>query len=307
METIYVAGHKSPDLDSVMGSISYAYLKQAVDSGKTYQPVVAGDLNPETKYIIEKYQLDTPPLLESVAGKSVILVDHNEEYQAIDGIKEAKILEIIDHHKMAFSYSDPIKIIIDPIGSSCSVIAKMFRAENIEIPKNLAAGMLAAVLTDTVITKSPTTTPEDLTIIQELAEIAGISDWKTYGMEIFKVRSSISDLDDEDIITSDYKDFDIGGHKFGIGQIETVDIDDFSDRKLGLLEELENRRQHNDYHSVVLFITDIIKEESLFLIASEQASEIAQAFDKQLEGNSFVAPVLSRKKEVVPKLIHQFS
>ena len=156
MKTIYICGHKSPDLDSVMGSISYAYLKSQVDTKHEFKPVITGSVNNETAYILDKYDIQAPGVLDSIANQSVILVDHNEGHQAIDGLAEAEILEVIDHHKLDFSYHTPIKIIIEPIGSSCSVIYKMFRAEGIDIPQNLAAGMLAAVLTDTVITKSPT-------------------------------------------------------------------------------------------------------------------------------------------------------
>ena len=302
METIYITGHKNPDLDSVMGALAYAYLKSNVDTERSYVPVVPGSINAETKYILEKYTLETPTVKESVAGEKVILVDHNEKEQAIDDMHDATILEVIDHHKMQFSYSDPIRIIIEPIGSSCSVIAKMFKADGVTIPENLAAGMLAAVLTDTVITKSPTTTDEDLKIIEELAQLAGIDDWKAYGMEIFKVRSSVSDLTDAEIITADYKDFDIHGNKIGIGQVETVDIGEFENRRESLLKALADKKEAGAYHSVILFLTDILKEESHFLIASDEPDTVAQAFSTEQRDNMFTAPVLSRKKEVVPNL-----
>jgi len=307
METIYIAGHKSPDLDSVVGTIAYEHLKNKIDSENKYVPVIAGKLNAETKHVLSRFKLDTPELMESIADKKVILVDHNEAYQAIDGLDKAQILEVVDHHKMSFSYNEPIKIMIEPIGSSSNVIAKMFKEAGVEIPKNLAGAMLGATLTDTVITKSPTTTPEDLEIIEELAKTAGISDWKEYGMEIFKIRSSVSELSDEQIITSDYKDFDIGGKKFGIGQVETVNIAEFDGRRDGLMKALKEKRSSQDYHSTILFLTDILKEESHFLVASDEADKIAGAFEQKSEGNSFVAPVLSRKKQVVPSLMKHFS
>jgi manganese-dependent inorganic pyrophosphatase len=306
METIYIAGHKSPDLDSVMGSISYAYLKSQVDTKHKFQPVITGELNLETKYILDKYDLAPPDQMDSLSGKSVILVDHNEAYQAIDGLAEAEILEIIDHHKMSFDYHAPIKIIVEPIGSSCSVIFKMFKAEQVDIPQNIAAGMLAAVLTDTVITKSPTTTRQDREIIPQLSDIAGIDDWHEYGMEIFKVRSSVSDKTDEEIIVSDYKDFEIGGSKFGIGQVETVDITEFDDRKQDLLDALQSKRSHENYHTIILFITDILAEESTFLIASTDEDKVARAFGTTCKDHQFIAPVMSRKKQVVPSLMKEF-
>lgn len=307
MKTIYVAGHKSPDLDSVMGCISYAYLKSQVDTKHTFLPTVTGELNPETNYILETYDLEAPQKKDSVANESVILVDHNEAYQAIDGLDQAEILEVIDHHKMSFDYHTPIKIIVEPIGSSCSVIYKLFHAEDVAIPKNLAAGMLAAVLTDTVITKSPTTTKQDRKIIEELAGIAGIDDWYKFGMNIFKVRSSVASKTADEIIVSDYKDFEIGGYKFGIGQVETVDIKEVLGRKSELLAALAIKQNVGDYHTAILFITDVLAEESTFLVASAKPDAIAAAFDQNLVDNSFVAPVMSRKKQVVPSLSKQFS
>lgn len=306
METIYVAGHKSPDLDSVIGTIAYAYLRNKKGNGNNYVPVVAGELNAETKYILSRFELATPEQMKSVAGKKVVLVDHNEAYQAIDGLDEAQILEVIDHHRMNFSYSEPIRIVIEPIGSSSNVIAKIFKADDIAIPANLAGAMLGATLTDTVITKSPTTTAEDITIIQYLADVAGILNWKEYGMEIFKVRSSVSELKDEQIVLADYKDFDIGGKKFGIGQVETVDISEFDSRKEGLLKALKDIQSSGDYHSVILFLTDILEETSHFLMASEEPDRIAEAFGQINDTNSFTAPVLSRKKQVIPSLMEQF-
>lgn len=307
MKTIYITGHTKPDLDSVAGAIAYAFLKQRTESDETYVPAAVGELNAETKYILGKYNMPKPELLTSVAGKSIILVDHNEREQALPDISEATILEVIDHHKMNFSYSDPIRIIIEPLGSSCSVIAKMFKADDIPIPPDLAGVMLGAILTDTVITKSPTTTEEDKRIIGELAALAGVEDWKAYGMEIFKVRSSVSDLKDEEVITADFKDFDIGGKKFGIGQVETVDVAEFDDRIQDLLAALEEKRKKESYHSVILFISDILKEESNFLVSSEEPEKVAGAFGKELAGGTFAAKILSRKKEVVPALMKAFS
>ena len=306
MKNIYIAGHKSPDLDSVIGCIAYAHLKNELDSNNTYVPVIAGAINAETEYVLEQCDLETPELKESLEGEHVILVDHNEAHQAIDKLEDAIILEIIDHHKMDFSYHTPVRIMIEPIGSSCNVIAKMYKADDVVIPQNIARAMLAASLTDTIISKSPTTTPEDIKIMNDLAEIAGVADWKTYGMEIFKVRSSVADLSDEQIITADYKDFEIGGHKIGIGQVETVDVSDFDDRTEGLLTTLTSHKESGGYHSVILFITDIIKEESHFLFASEAPDTVAEAFGQSQTNNTFIAPVLSRKKQVVPQLIEAF-
>ncbi len=307
MEKIYIIGHKSPDLDSVAAAISYANFKNILEQTDKYIPARAGDLNRETKYLLEKLQLNEPELLSGAEEKNLILVDHNEFSQAVEGIEEAKIQEILDHHKVNFQYSEPIYFTVKPWGASCSIIAQMYFDAGIEIDKSLASLMLGAVLVDTVITKSPTCTDKDKEIIKQLAELAGIDDWKDYGLEIFKVRSSVSELSAAEIIKSDYKDFNFKAGKFGIGQVETVDLNEFDNRREEIIEELEKIRKEGGYHTVILFITDIMKEGSLFLVATQDPESIEKALDTKLENNQiYLDGVISRKKQVAPKLTQFF-
>ncbi len=307
MEKVYVIGHKSPDLDSIAAAISYANLKNVLEQTNKYIPARAGDLNKETKYLLEKLQLNNPELLSEAKGKNLILVDHNEFSQAVEGIEEAKIQEILDHHKVNFQYSEPIYFTIKPWGASCSIITQMYFDANIEINKSLASLMLGAILVDTVITKSPTCTDKDKEIIEQLAKLADIDDWKNYGLEIFKVRSSVSELSAAEIIKSDYKDFNFKAGKFGIGQVETVDLSEFDDRREEIIEELEKIRQEGGYHTVILFITDIIKEGSLFLVSTQDPEGIEKALNTKLDDNqTYLDGVISRKKQVAPKLTQFF-
>lgn len=306
-EKIYVVGHKSPDLDSVAGAISYAELKNKIESTDRYTPAVAEEVNRETKYILERFGFSVPDILKSAKDKSVILVDHNEASQTVDGMDEANILEVLDHHKIDFSYGIPIEFNVRPWGSTNSLIAAEFAKNNFDIEKNLAGIMLAAVLVDTVITKSPTCTEKDKEIIEELAKTAEISDWKEFGMEIFKVRSSISDLSDEAIVKYDYKDFNFKAGKFGIGQVETVDLSEFESREDGLLTAMDKIREEGGYHSVILFITDIIKEGSKFLVSTSDQAGFERAFDTKLENNRvYIDGIISRKKQITPNLIEVF-
>lgn len=307
MSTIYITGHRNPDLDSVAAAIAYAYLKAQIDPANAYIPAAAGPLNKETAYLLDKNPvIPKPEILENVDGKTVILIDHNEPGQSPESVDKAKILEIIDHHKLDFSYHEPIRILIEPIGSSSSIVYKLFKQHAIAVPKELAAVMLGAVLVDTVITKSPTCTAEDTAIIAELAEISGIANWEEYGMEIFKVRSDLNDLSDDAIVTADFKDFEVYGRKFGVGQVETADMSVFEARKAGLLSALEKKKTEGSYHSVALFISDIINEDSLFLVASDEPEKIAGAFGQTIANGEFTAKVMSRKKEVLPKLMEEF-
>ena len=305
---IYVIGHKSPDLDSVIGAISYANFKNKIKNTDIYQPAIAGDLNEETKHVLMKAKLSLPVLLEDLTEKKVIMVDHNEFSQAINNIEKAEILEVLDHHKINFQYSFPIIFKTAPLGASCSLIYQEFKKHSILIEENLALAMLSAILVDTVITKSPTCTEVDKEIIEDLAKLANIDDWRSYGIELFKTRSSVEKLKVDEIITSDFKEFDIKDGKIGIGQVETVDLSSFEERKTELLQALKDLKEKENFHSVILFITDIIKEGSLFLISSNEKEKINQAFNVEFIDNTcYINGIISRKKQVVPKIKEVFN
>jgi manganese-dependent inorganic pyrophosphatase len=306
-DKIFVIGHKSPDLDSVAAAIAYADFKNKVEQTDKYVPAITGDVNKETAFCLEKFGFSAPQLLSSLAGLEVVLVDHNEAAQSADGISEAKVVEVLDHHKIDFKAADPIQFVVLPWGSSCSIIAHMCDKNSVAISASLAGLMLSAILVDTVITKSPTCIDKDREIIANLASLAGISDWQAFGMEIFKVRSSVSELSAAGIIGSDFKDFALKAGKFGIGQVETVDATEFSAREEELMNQLNQLRQDGGYHSTVLFITDIIKEGSLFLVSSSDLPAIEAALDAKLpDGKTYIAGILSRKKQVAPKFTEYF-
>lgn len=304
---IYIIGHKNPDLDSVAAAITYAKYKNIVEKTDKYCPAVTGVLNKETKFVLEKFSVDAPKVLTGAKDCDLILVDHNESQQSIDGVEEARIHEILDHHKLDFSYPTPIKVTIESWGASCTIIANLFFANNLEIDQATAGLMLSAILVDTVISKSPTCTEIDIETMDKLAQIAGVDSWKDYGMELFKVRSDMSDMSEEAIIKSDYKDFDMGGRKIGIGQVETADLSEFIDRQEKLLATIEKIKVEGEYFAVILFLTDIIKEGSLFLVKTDDARGFQQAFGENLDNNSaYVAGIISRKKQVAPKLMEVY-
>ncbi len=304
---IYVIGHKSPDLDSVAAAIALADFKNKEANSNDHTPAIAGDVNKETAYCLEKFGFSVPEKIESLDGKEVFLVDHNEETQIAGGGVGAEIVGVWDHHKIAFKCDKPIEFKNLPWGSTATIIAQHYFWKEIELSKELAGLLLSAVLVDTVITKSPTCTEVDKKIIPELAKIAGIDDWQAFGMEIFKVRGAVSEMRDEDIIKNDYKDFEFKAGKFGIGQIETVDLSDFSSREDVLVAGLDKIRDEGGYHSVILFITDIMKEGSQFLISSSDMPAIEKALGKSLENNRvYVDGIMSRKKQVVPMMTEVF-
>lgn len=306
-DKIYVIGHKSPDLDSVASAISYSNYKNKLNNSNNYIPVIAGDINRETRYVLEKLSIEIPDILDDATDKKIILVDHNESIQAIDGIDSAEIVEVLDHHKVDFKYSDPIEFIAMPWGASATIIADMYIKNNIEINADIATLMLSAILIDTVITKSPTSTRKDMKIIEVLSKIAELDDWEKYGMELFKIRSSVSGLSSGEIIKSDFKDFNLSSGKFGIGQVETVDIDDVLKNEGDLINELNKIKESGGYHSVILFITDIINEGSKFLISTNDIGGMEKSLGKKIEnGTVYLDDIISRKKQVAPMIVGVF-
>jgi manganese-dependent inorganic pyrophosphatase len=306
-EKVFIVGHKSPDLDSVAAAITYANLKNILEKTDKYIAMVPGELNAEAKYALEKFDYAIPDLLEDGKDKQIILVDHNEMSQAISGLDEAKILGILDHHKVDFKHGVPINIKTQPVGSTCTMIAEEYFYFNIPMDKNLAGLMLSAILVDTVITKSPTCTDLDIAMIEKLSAEALISDWKAFGLELFKIRSSVGELSDKDIIKTDFKDFELKQGKFGIGQVETVSLDEFTARYDSMIEEMKKIQQSEGYHSVILFITDIINEGSQFLVATSDQEKVEAALNKKLDnGKVYIEGIISRKKQVAPKFVEVF-
>lgn len=289
MSDIYVIGHKPPDTDTVCCAIVYAAIKG-------YKTATAGPINEETQFALDYFGAPVPEIMENAAGKSLVLVDHNEPGQRVDGAE--KILGIIDHHKMNFNYPDPIFIHVEAVGSTATIIAKMFPNE-VRANKTYAGLLLSAILSDTVIFKSPTTTDEDRKIAEELAEVAGISDIIKFGVDIKKAKASIKGKPIADVVHVDFKDYDFKGKKVGIGQTEVIDIEEVyesQDQFIQYLNDLKNK----GYDMVVFMATDIIKEGTELYYAGDSAV-IAKAFNIEVAGPSVWLPgVMSRKKQVAP-------
>ncbi|MEM5852785.1 MAG: manganese-dependent inorganic pyrophosphatase [Candidatus Aenigmatarchaeota archaeon] len=287
---IYVVGHKAPDTDSVCSAIVYAGLKG-------FKPVVAGEINEETKYVLDYFKVPIPEKIENASGKTLVLVDHNEPSQRVDGAE--KIIAIIDHHKMNFNYPEPIFVHVEPVGSTATIIAKMF-LEEIKKDETYSGLLLAAILSDTVVFKSPTTTEDDRKIAEELAKVAKIPDMIKFGIEIKKVKTNIKNREIPDIILEDFKDYEFFGKKVGIGQVEVVDLEEVEERKGEILDFLKKLKEDRGYEIVLFMATDIMKEGTeLYFVGNHIIVE--KAFGFKLEGNSIWLPgVMSRKKQVVP-------
>jgi len=301
--SVYVCGHKTPDSDSIVGAISISYLKNQLEK-EEYIAARQGDISAETEFILNKFGGKLPELKTSVAGEKVYLVDDSDSMLFQDDIKEATILGIIDHHKLGdLTTSTPLEAWIRPVGCSNTIVKEMYDFYDVEIPKNIAGIMMCAILSDTVIFKSPTCIKADTKAVKELAKIAGIENPKEIGMEMFKVKSAVEGTPIRDLVMRDFKDFNMSGTKVGIGQLEVVDLSIFDDMKEDLLKDLETLRTEGGRHSVLLLLTDIMKEGSELLISSEDTSKIEAAFDtKSTDSKMWLDGVLSRKKQIVPFL-----
>jgi len=304
---VYIFGHKNPDSDSVCAAIALADLKTKL--GVESVAVVQGELNPESKFVLEKFGVNAPELLSSGAGKQVILVDHSDLAQSLDDLKEAEILGIVDHHKLGdVTTPNPLEAWIWPVGCSCTILQAMYDFFGVEIPKDIAGIMLCAILSDTVIFKSVTCTDKDKKACEILAKISGESDLKSLGMEMFKVKSAIEGTPARELVLRDYKDFDMSGNKVGIGQLEVVDLSLLDSVKPDLVEDIKALKEEGGRHSVFLMLTDIIKEGTEMLIASDDPSVVEKAFGAApAEGKVWLDGVMSRKKQVVPNLEKAFA
>jgi manganese-dependent inorganic pyrophosphatase len=303
--SLTVIGHMNPDTDSVVSAIAVADLLSK--RGMAAQPAAQGKPTPETEFVLKKFGLSAPAVTDDVAGKKLWLVDYSDIAQAPKGLDQAEILGIVDHHKLGdVTTPNPLEIWTWPVGCTGTVIKAVYDFYGIEMPRGIAGGLLCAILSDTVMYKSPTCTDADKKAVEALAKIAGVSDVMALGMEMFKVKSAVAGASMEDLVFRDYKDFDMGGKKVGIGQLEVVDLSILNPVKDGLYAEI-TKVKGEGRHSVFLLLTDIMKEGSEMLIVSDDPAVVEKAFGVKPEGRSvWLKGVMSRKKQVVPNFEKAF-
>lgn len=296
-----IIGHKNPDSDSIVAAIACAdlYAKRGLDVVAAAQ----GNPAPETAFILERFGLKAPEVMTSVAGRDVYVVDYSDLAQAPDDFADCNLKGIVDHHKLGdMTSSSPVEAVIMPVGCTNTILKRMYDYLGFAPSKEIAGTMLCAILSDTVIFKSPTCTEADKKAAAELAAIAGINDIAALGMELFTAKSAVKGVSARDLIMRDFKDFNMSGHKVGIGQLELVDIAILEDRIPELVEEL-GKMKAEGRHTAMLLLTDIMKEGSVLIMASDDPAKVAGAWGKTLgEGNVWLEGVMSRKKQVVPNL-----
>ena len=302
MENIIIFGHKNPDTDTIMSSLVLENLenKAGFNKVKAYR---LGKINKETEYALEFFKVEAPELLEEVeAGQKVMLVDHNEFSQSVTGIEKAKILRVVDHHKIAeFQTSEPLFYLAMPVGCTSTILYDMYKTNNIEISAKIAGLMLSAILSDTLLLKSPTCTPKDVEAANTLAEIAGVN-LNEYGLNMLKAGTDLSEFTPEELINIDSKPYTTNGIKYQAAQVNTVSIEDVLKDKEAIEKAMKDFMEANNVDSFLLMITDIIENNSQLIVLGKQ--EIAEkAFNIKLEDNmAFLPGVVSRKKQIVPQI-----
>lgn len=307
MTKYLVFGHKNPDTDTIASAIAMAYFLEK--SGEEAEPVALGQVNDETQFALESFNCEPPRLIEKINGEveQVALVDHNEPAQTVEDIDSVEVHYVVDHHRIhGFETSQPLYYRAEPIGCTATILYKMFQENNIDIPQSIAGLMVSAIISDSLLFKSPTCTQQDKDAAVELADIAGV-DLEDYGMKLLKSGTNLSSKTDGGIINDDAKNFDMTGKNVRIGQINVVDHDEIIARKDSLIKQMEQELISEGYDLSILVATNILSSDSIAFVVGQYTDQVEKAFNTSIQDNEISLPgVVSRKKQVVPQLTAAF-
>ena len=303
-----IFGHKNPDTDSICSALAYADLKTKI--GADVEAVRLGSVSAETQFVLDAFTTAAPRLVEKVAGEAsqVILVDHNERQQSAIDIDDVTIAEVIDHHRIAnFETAGPLYYRAEPVGCTSTIVFKMFKESGVAVSPQIGGLMLSAIISDTLLLKSPTCTAEDVAAAQELAPIAGV-DLQTYGMELLKAGASLRDRSIAQLVSTDSKEFPMGEAKVEIAQVTAVDVDDVLSRQDELEAALRDTIAAKGLDLFLFVITDILNNDSVAVALGPRAAAVEAAFGVTLQNNrALLAGVVSRKLQIVPALTETFA
>ncbi len=304
MGKVLVFGHKNPDTDSITAAISYAYLKQQL--GMDAEAVRLGEVTNETAYALDHFGFEAPRFIEKAAPEAtqVILVDHNEKQQSVDDLDAVQVIEVVDHHRIAnFETNDPLYYRAEPVGCTATILNKLYKENSVEIPSNIAGLMLSALISDSLLFKSPTFTEEDRLAVEELAAIADV-DAEVYGLEMLKAGADLSGKTLEELISLDAKEFTLeDGLKIEIAQVNAVDIQEVMQHQEKLEKIIDETIERKELGLFLFVVTDIINNDSVVLALGQEAERACTAFNVSLTDNTAILKgVVSRKKQIVPVL-----
>ena len=300
MSKILVFGHKNPDTDTICSAIVMAEMQNKM--GVEAEAVRLGEINKETQYALNYFKVDLPRLISNVEeGQEVILVDHNEFQQSVDGIEKAKINTVVDHHRIDnFKTAEPVFYHAEPLGCTATILYRIGKMNKMEFEPKIAGLMLSAVISDTLLFKSPTCTEVDKKVAEELAKIANV-DINTYGLEMLKAGTDLDDYTEEELIDLDAKTIEKNGLKIIISQVNTVDIPEVLKRQEKLEEAMKSTIEKKGLALFVLAITDILNSNSELLVLGDRADIIEKSY--KLDNNrTFLEGVVSRKKQILPMI-----
>ena len=303
METsIYVIGHRSPDTDSVCSAIAYARLKNCLGN-PTAQPARAGEIDAETAFVLRYFDVPVPELLTDAAGLDLILVDHNEVGQALPHIDRANILEIWEHHRIGdLRLPKPVVFHCEPVGATATLIGEQYFARDITPMQAMAGVMLAAILSNTVLLRSPTTSEKDHVMAARLQPLAGV-DLLAFGQQMRQIKTAaIGGKSAVGIVRDDFKEFQFGDHRVGIAQVEVLRPDAFAGRTRDILREMQAVREAQGLTQVILMVTDVEAEASDLWVVGDRVNLFERAFGPAENGVAHLPGCMSRKKQVVPRL-----
>jgi len=303
MSKVLIFGHRSPDTDAITSAISFAYLQNKL--GVEAEAVALGNPGAETQYALDHFNTKAPRVITNAASEtdSVMLVDHNEFQQSVEDIEKVSVLAVVDHHRIAnFHTTDPLYYRAEPVGCTNTIILKMFKENNVEIPADIAGLMLSAIVSDSLLFKSPTCTDEDKQAAEELAKIANV-DLNEYGLAMLKAGTDTDSKSALELLDADAKSFPMGETKVRIGQVNVVDTQDVLKRQEEVLKVMNEQKELEGFDLVLLVVTDILESSSVGLVVGNPINAVEEAFGQIVEQHVIQLPgVVSRKKQVVPQL-----
>ncbi len=301
---VLVIGHKNPDTDSICSCIVMA--KLAEHYGVNAKPARLGNINKETEYVFKHLNIEEPELIEKVdEGQKLILVDHNEKAQSVEGRDKAKIMAVIDHHRIAdFETTEPLYYLAKPYGCTSTILFEEYKKAGLEIDKVYGTLMLSAIISDTLLMKSPTCTENDVKAIHELEKITGLKA-DEYGLEMLKAGTDLSTYSSQEVINLDAKEFEKNGKKIIISQVNTADIDDVFSRREELEFAIEKEISDKKVDLFIFVITDIINTNSKIIALGNEKALVEKAFNNKLDefDSMMLNGVVSRKKQIAPPLL----
>ncbi len=303
--TTLVFGHKSPDTDSTGSPILWSWYLNEV-KGEQAQPVLLGEPNTEAAFMLERWDLPKPQIIEDVAEDApVVIVDTNNPAELPASINSADIRAIIDHHKLVggLETKGPIDITVRPLACTATIMVDLMGDDAAKMPDAIKGAALTCILSDTLEFRSPTTTAHDRAVAEKLAAELGL-DVSAYAADMFAAKSDVSSFSDAELIRMDSKEYEVDGTKFRVSVLETTAPDVVLDRKDSIVSSMADVAKEDGVDQVLLFVVDILNEEATLLVPNDLVKGVAEkSFGATVDGDAVVLPgVMSRKKQIIPNL-----